>query len=273
MSSTVSMHGGYAYGQLGLNPITTSREVIPSYVIRIPPGAALERLGAGYYPDSIAIPSRITVAWFNEDPGESHTVTSGTPNSPESGKMFNSGIIPYTSFFQHTFDNQVGNKEIVYYCELHPWRTGKIYVNRGFEQGNNFILASGTGPTLNVTQHDRTLLDFKPFSLTTESTTPILYNIAVLGKNNSGDTITIFSRTFSVLGTDDLKLELIPRPELNATTVYGPDFTYPVTGAYHIEGDFMKPGNNYTLRAEIKSTGTEIPSEKIADDFNISVVS
>lgn len=270
MSSTISIN---AYGQAGLNPITTSREVIPSYVIRIPPGAALERLGRGYYPDSVAIPSGITVAWFNEDPGEPHTATSGSSSGPKSGEVFNSGIIPYTSFFQHTFDNQVSNKEIVYHCELHPWRMGKIYVNRGFERGNNFILASGTGPILNLTQDVRTLLDFRPFSLTAERTTPITYNIAILDNNNGGDMTTIFSRSFFVRGTDDLQLELIPRPDLNTTTVYGPDFTNLVTGAYHIEGDFMKPGNNYTLRAEIKSLGTQIPSEKIADDFSISVVS
>lgn len=269
-STAISINGGNVYGQLGLNPIPTSQEVIATYVIRIPPGAALEESPIHYYPDNVAIPSGITIAWFNDDPGQPHTVTSGLPNSPESGDMFNSGIIPYTSFFQHTFDSQVSNEQIVYHCEIHPWRTAKISVNTGFERGNNFILASGTGPTLNLTEHNRTLLDFRPLSLTTESTTPITYNIAISDKSNA---TTTFSRSFFVIGADDLQLELIPRPDQNTTTVYGPDFTDPVTGAYHVEGDFMKPGSNYTITAEITSIGTQIPSERIGDDFSISVVS
>jgi hypothetical protein len=84
---------------------------------------------------------------------------------------------------------------------------------------------------------------------------------------------TTFSRSFFVIGTDDLQLELIPRPDQNTTTVFGPDFSDPVTGAYHVEGDFMKPGNNYTITAEITSIGTQIPSERIGDDFSMSVVS
>jgi hypothetical protein len=56
-------------------------------------------------------------------------VTSGVPGSPESGAMFNSGIIPYSSFFQHTFDDLLSNQQIVYHCEIHPWRTAKISVS------------------------------------------------------------------------------------------------------------------------------------------------
>ena len=103
LSSAISFGGSAnvtVQGQLGLNPVPTTEEVIATYVVRIPPGAALEDSPIHYYPDNIAIPSGITVAWFNDDPGQPHTVTSGLPDSPESGAMFNSGIIPYTSFFQ-----------------------------------------------------------------------------------------------------------------------------------------------------------------------------
>lgn len=68
-STTLSINGGNVYGQLGLNPIPTSQEVIATYVIRIPPGAALEESPIHYYPDNVAIPSGITIAWFNDDPG------------------------------------------------------------------------------------------------------------------------------------------------------------------------------------------------------------
>ena len=65
--------------------------------------------------------------------------------------LTNSGIISYTSFFQHTFDSQLENQEIVYHCEIHPWRTAKVSVSGAFEQGHNFVFASGTGQVLNMT--------------------------------------------------------------------------------------------------------------------------
>ena len=261
-----------AQGQLGLNPVPTTEEVIATYVVRIPPGAALEDSPIHYYPDNIAIPSGITVAWFNDDPGQPHTVTSGAPDSPESGAMFNSGIIPYTSFFQHTFDSQLQNQEIMYHCEIHPWRTAKISVSSAFEQGHYFVFASGTGKVLNLTEHSRTLIDFRPLTVTTDSTTPLTYNITIM-EGGADNATAIFSRSFFAIGNNDLQLELIPRPDQNKTTVYGPDFTDPVTGAYHVEGNFMKPGNEYTIRAEITSIGNDKPPERIVDDFAFRVVS
>jgi plastocyanin len=259
------------YGQLGLTPVPTTEEVIATYVVRIPPGAALEDSPIHYYPDNIAIPSGITVAWFNDDPGQPHTVTSGLPDSPESGAMFNSGIIPYTSFFQHTFDSQLDNQEIVYHCEIHPWRTGKVTVGGGFEQGNYFVFASGTGRVVNLTENDRTLIDFRPITVTTDSTTPLTYNITIIEKGIENATST-FSKSFFTIGENDLQVELIPRPDQNKTTVYGPDFTDPVTGAYHVEGNFMEPGKDYTIRAEITSIGNDKPPERVVDDFTLRVV-
>jgi hypothetical protein len=91
--------------------------------------------------------------------------------------------------------------------------------------------------------------------------------------NASGNATAKFSRSFFVLGNDDLQLELIPRPDQDTTTVYGPDVTDPATGSYHVEGDFMKPGNDYTIRAEISSIGNEKPLDRIVDDFPFRVVS
>ena len=51
--------------------------------------------------------------------------------------IFNSGVIPYTSFFQHTFD-QAGTFD--YYCTIHPWRTGTVTVSDAVERGHNFDL-------------------------------------------------------------------------------------------------------------------------------------
>jgi hypothetical protein len=259
-------------GQLGLNPIPTTEEVIATYILRIPPGAALQDSPIHYFPDNIAIPSGITVVWFSDDPGQPHTVTSGVPDSPESGAMFNSGIIPYTSFFQQTFDSQLENQEIIYHCEIHPWRTGKVSVSGAFEQGHYFTFASGTGPELNLTKNDRTLIDFRPLTISTDSTTPLTYNVTIMedGADNSTST---FSKSFFAIGQNDLQVELIPLPDQNITTVYGPDVTDPVTGAYHVEGNFMEPGKDYIIRAEITSVGNNEPPGRVVDDFAFRVVS
>jgi hypothetical protein len=89
-----------AFGQLGMFPIQTSNKVLPTYIIDIIPGAAYRNTTEHYYPSDIAIPEGTAVGWFNDDPGQPHTVTSGTPNSQYSGLLFNSGIMPYGSFMQ-----------------------------------------------------------------------------------------------------------------------------------------------------------------------------
>jgi len=271
ISSIGSGTDNSAYGQLGLNPVPTTEEVVATYVVRIPPGAALQDSPIHYYPDNIAIPSGITVAWFNDDPGQPHTVTSGAPESPENGAIFNSGIMPYTSFFQHTFDSQLDNQEIVYHCEIHPWRTAKVSVSAAFEQGHYFVFASGSGQVLNLTEHDRTLIDFRPLTVSTDSTTPLTYNITIM-EGGADNATTTFSKSFFAIGNNDLQLELIPRPDQNKTIVYGPDVTDPVTGAYHVEGNFVKPGNEYTIRAEITSIGNDEPPGRVVDDFAFRVV-
>ena len=47
-----------------------------------------------YYPSVIAVPTGTTIAWFNNDFGQPHTVTSGAPGAPDVGSLFNSGIMP-----------------------------------------------------------------------------------------------------------------------------------------------------------------------------------
>jgi hypothetical protein len=61
-------------------------------------------------------------------------------------------------------------------------------------------------------------------------------------KNNNMD--TVFSRTFTTAG-DSLPLELIAESSSNETRAYGPDFIS--TGAYHLEGAFLKGYNAESL--------------------------
>jgi hypothetical protein len=60
-----------------------------------------------------------------------------------------------------------------------------------------------------------------------------------------------------------LQLELISNRNSASTIVYGPDFSDPITGAYHIQSNFLKPNADYTMQAEITSIGTKITDSKI----------
>jgi plastocyanin len=200
-----------------------------TYAVSIIPGAAQRSSLVHYYPPAIAVPVGITIAWFNNDPGQPHTVTSG--------------IMPATanSFFQYTF-NKAG--DFSYFCEIHPWRVAIVSTSDAIERGTHFQFSSGTGPTLNLTKDARTLLDFTPLTLPLDKSTPITYNITIL----KDKTNNVFSKTFTVAG-DKLPLELIAGQDINETRVYGPDFSS--TGAYHLEAPFLKGNADYTIRAAI----------------------
>jgi hypothetical protein len=255
----------YAFGQFGMTPVPTEEKVLPTYIVRIPPAAAQQDSPEHYYPPNIAIPAGTTIAWFNDDQGQPHTVTSDP-----TGSLFNSGIMPYSSFFQYTFAPDQGG-EFTYHCEIHPWRVGKISVSNAVEQGNNFILTSGTGSVLSLSKNDRTLLNFKPTTVTADETTPLTYNITMLG---DGSNEKVFSTNFFALG-GDLQVELVSVNNTNTTTttVYGPDFSDPITGAYHIQGNFLKPDTDYKITAEITAVGSQILENRISDTFNLRVTS
>jgi plastocyanin len=245
--------------------MATLQNIKATYAISIVPGAAQMTSLLHYYPPAITVPIGTTIGWFNNDPEQPHTVTSGKPGASDSGAIFNSGIMPATanSFFQYTF-NRAG--DFVYHCEIHPWRVGIVSVSAATEKGNNFQLASGVGPTWNLTKDFRTLLDFTPITVPLDGSTPLTYNVTIF-KNNT--TNKVFTKTFTVNG-DKLPLELIARGYINQTRVYGPDFSS--TGAYHLEGVFFKGNANYTIRAEITAINGKPPQNKITDDFTLRTI-
>jgi plastocyanin len=159
-----------SYAQTGT--MATLQNIQATYAVSIIPGAAQRDSPYHYYPPAIAIPTGTTIAWINNDMGQPHTVTSGSPSASDAGSVFNSGIMPATanSFFQYTF-NKAG--DFLYHCEIHPWRVAAVSVSDAIERGNNFELSSGTGRTLNLTQDIRTLLDFKPITVPLDRTTPL----------------------------------------------------------------------------------------------------
>ena len=253
-----------AYGQTG--SMATLPNIGATYAVSIVPGAAQKTNLIHYYPPLIAIPVGTTVAWFNNDPGQPHTVTSGLPNATDSGAVFNSGIMPATanSFFQYTF-NKEGN--FPYHCEIHPWRVAMVSVSSGIERGNNFEMTSGVGPTLNLTKDVRTLLDFRPLTVPLDRSTPLTYNITISKNNDTAN--KLFSKTFTVPG-EKLPLELIGGRDINQTSVYGPDFSS--TGAYHVEAPFLKGNAAYDIKVEITAINTKQPQNKITDRFSLRTV-
>ena len=79
--------------------MATLQKIIATYAVSIVPGAAQRDSTYHYFPPAIAVPVHTTVAWFNNDFGQPHTVTSGVPGSPNN--LFNSGLMPapQTPFF------------------------------------------------------------------------------------------------------------------------------------------------------------------------------
>jgi plastocyanin len=243
--------------------LSTLQNIGATYAVSIIPGAAQRDSPYHYYPPDIAIPTGTIVAWFNNDLGQPHTVTSGNPDASDEGKFFNSGVMPATanSFFQYAF-NRAGN--FTYHCEIHPWRIAIVSASSAIEQGQYFKFSSGVGPTWNLAKDSRTLVDFKPLTIPLDQTTPIVYNVTII-KNG---TENVFSGTFVTNG-ESLPLELIKG--VNETKVYGPDFSS--TGAYHLEGPFFRDNADYKILVSISLINSKAPTNPLSDEFSIRTVS
>ncbi len=248
-------------GQTG--SVSTLPNIGATYAVSIIPGAAQKTSPYHYYPPVIAVPVGTIVAWFNNDFGQPHTVTSGKPSDSDSGSVFNSGIMPATanSFFQYAFNKR---GDFVYHCEIHPWRLGKVSASDAIQRDKNFELRSGAGPLLNFTKDSRVLLDFRPITIPLDRTSSIAYNVTIFKDN----TEKVFSRIFVTPG-DSLPLELIAGG--NETRVYGPDFSS--AGAYHLEAAFLKENADYKILVSIYSINSKPPPNPIADEFPIKTVS
>lgn len=237
-----------------------AQEVRGHYVVDIPAGAY--QAGSEHYtPAHIAVPVGTIVAWFNDDPNQQHTVTSGEPGSAESGTTFDSGVIAEGSFYQYTFD-EAGDFE--YYCTMHPGMTGSVSVNSTVLEGENFNVGLGTGPTFDFNAYERSLLRFEPAGLDIPEDEPVTYELTIM-KNDE----EVFSDEFRTIG-GLLYIELVPS---NGTTrVTGPDVSDPIIGTYHIEGSFLQDNAEYTIRPEITLLFDQPPEEEIADEFSVQIV-
>jgi plastocyanin len=255
--------------QVGVPHIFSTDQIAPTFIVSIVPGAAFPDSQFHYYPQDIAVPVGTAIGWFNDDPGQPHTVTSGTPDdTANSGTLFNSGIMPLGSSFQYSFD-EPGTFE--YYCTIHPWRVATVTVGGAIERGSNFELRSGTGPILDLTQHNRTVLEFRPFTFSPQAD-PIIYNVSLVAPNATEIISESFIATsFFVRADNNLYLELVNDASMNRTSVYGPDVWDPVTGTYHIAGNLFEAAGEYIVGVEVTSIGDTPPADRIADEFMIQV--
>jgi plastocyanin len=95
--------------------------------ISIPVGASVQG-NPDYGPDAAAATSDALITWVNEDTAP-HSATSGTgPADPESGKLFDSGLLISNNKFSIPAE-KLGQGEVSYYCTVHPYMVGTITVS------------------------------------------------------------------------------------------------------------------------------------------------
>ncbi len=95
--------------------------------ISIPVGASVQG-NPDYGPDAATATSDALVTWVNEDTAP-HSATSGTgPADPESGKLFDSGLLISNNKFSLPAE-KLGQGEVSYYCTVHPYMVGTITVS------------------------------------------------------------------------------------------------------------------------------------------------
>lgn len=93
--------------------------------IKISKNSSLPDNNKSFVPFFVRINEGDTIVWKNDDLTQ-HTITSGQPNSTDSGNKFQSSPIASGSSFKHVFESS-GSYD--YYCTIHPFMKGSIMVN------------------------------------------------------------------------------------------------------------------------------------------------
>ena len=99
----------------------------PGAAVSIVPGASTLAEKA-WSPNPVEVKVGQKVIWTNNDSVQ-HTVTSGSPGSPDSGQVFDSGLTKLLNKGE-TFEwTATTAGEIPYYCQLHPTQLGSVVVS------------------------------------------------------------------------------------------------------------------------------------------------
>lgn len=98
------------------------------WVIAIPNGASSQGDLLGFYPDELPVLVGDTIVWKNQD-SVVHSISSGLPDYPEkSGEFFHPGKIEPGKAVSFVLTNS-DYIAFYYFCEIHPWMTGKIFLS------------------------------------------------------------------------------------------------------------------------------------------------
>jgi plastocyanin len=98
------------------------------WVITIPNGASSQGPTLGFYPDELPVFVGDTIVWKNQD-SVVHSITSGLPDYPEkSGEFFHPGKVDPGKSASFVLANS-DYIAFYYFCEIHPWLTGKIFLS------------------------------------------------------------------------------------------------------------------------------------------------
>ena len=127
---TTTIVAVFAIGFLGLNNNDSnniSNAFAQENAVSIAAGASNPSATEFYVPKEITISPGTTVTWTNDDT-TIHTVVEGSPESASSGATpgFDSSIIAPGATWDNTFDTA---GDFNYYCNLHPFMTGKVTVS------------------------------------------------------------------------------------------------------------------------------------------------
>jgi plastocyanin len=142
-------------GSVGGNTVGASAPAAAPFpgttTVTISPGASVQG-NPNFSPDNDHVPLTNKIVWVNKDTTP-HTATSGTGASdPNSGKVFDTKIINagQNSPVQHLKGVKVGDV-VPYYCQIHPYMTGKITVIAATSSSAGGGAASGgASPALTI---------------------------------------------------------------------------------------------------------------------------
>ena len=99
----------------------------PDVQVSIVPGAST-LAEKGWSPNPVEVSVGQKIVWTNNDSVQ-HTVTSGSPGSPDVGQVFDSGLTKLLNKGE-TFEwTATTAGEIPYFCQLHPTQLGSVVVS------------------------------------------------------------------------------------------------------------------------------------------------
>ena len=98
-----------------------------------------------FNPQTISISVGDTVTWTNNDVA-GHTATSGKMTDNQTGTVFDSGLINAGKSYTSPPFETAGTYE--YFCQVHPWMTGKIVVGGSEESGQTGKNGTATTKTI-----------------------------------------------------------------------------------------------------------------------------